>query len=67
MGHDGFYRLGSSLKSAGCNISEIRTILTEQYFYANNPKERLSEINSIIKSLTNAGISKASKKNPYMY
>jgi hypothetical protein len=52
--HEGsarFFDLARSLKSAGVISAGIETLLKQEYQYARNPKERLSQIPSILNSL----------------
>jgi hypothetical protein len=50
-GNDRFFTFARSLKSAGMTISEIETVLNEEYQYARSPEERRRQIPSIMISL----------------
>ncbi len=50
-GNHEFFRLGLKLAGAGCDHSEIMSILKEQARYARSPDERLNQVPSILKSL----------------
>jgi hypothetical protein len=50
-GHRQFWSLSKKLRNAGCTEYQVRSVLEDMAGYANNPKERRSEIDRLMRDL----------------